>query len=153
VALGAFVLTVLLGLGGAGAHALWQQSATATMSVTAAAAWPGPAFTAFTCTNDSPQKTATLAVTGASKPATLTYSALQPDGTYGPSYTEPVLGITNTVALTTASPIIVANRTATQLTIRVVATYTDQTQATGTAVVQLEQGNNSNKVTCISAST
>ncbi|MEW1812478.1 hypothetical protein AB0284_17445 [Pseudarthrobacter phenanthrenivorans] len=150
--MGAFILTVVMGLGAAGASALWQQSATATMTVTAAATWPPKPFTAFTCSNDSPQKTATLTATTTGTPALLSYAALQPNGTYGPSYVDNVtLGTTSTVTLTIATPMILANRTANQLTIRVTATYADLTQTTGTAVVQLEQGNNSNKVTCISA--
>jgi hypothetical protein len=148
LAVGAFVLTVLLGLGGAAASALWQQTATATMTVS----WPANVFTAFTCTNDNPQKTATLSASGAGKPASVTYAALQPGGTYGPSYTQSVvLGPTSTIALTSASQIIADNRTTAQLTIRVTATYADQTQVIGTAVIGLEQGNNSGKVTCISA--
>ncbi|RDV08045.1 hypothetical protein DXK94_20695 [Arthrobacter sp. RT-1] len=151
-AVGAFVLTVLLGLGGASASALWQQSATATMTVTAAATWPGSGFTGFTCHNDNPQKTATLTATGSSAPASLTYAALQPNGTYGPSYMDEVsLGTASTVGLTITSPIIVANRSTPQLTVRVVATYANQTQITATAVLKLEQGNNSDKVICVSA--
>lgn len=147
LAVGGFVLTVLLGFGGAAASALWQQSANVAMTVS----WPANVFTAFTCSNDSPQKVATLSATGTARPATLTYAALQ-GGTYGPSYTESVvLGTTSTVTLTIGSQIIAANRTTSQLTIRVTATYADQTQSTGTAVVQIEQGNNSSKVTCISA--
>jgi hypothetical protein len=148
LAVGAFVLTVLLGFGSAAASALWQQSATATLTVT----WPANVFTAFTCTNDNPQKTATLSASGAGEPASMTYAALQPSGTYGPSYTQSVvLGTTSKITLTGASQIITANRTAAQLTIRVTATYADQTQIVGTAVIGLEQGNNSDKVRCISA--
>ncbi|UKA53447.1 hypothetical protein LFT45_17220 [Arthrobacter sp. FW305-BF8] len=146
-----FVLTVMLGLGGTAASALWQQSAKATMTVTAAATWPAPAFSGFVCSNDSNKTTATLRATGTRAPASLTYSALQTNGTYGPSYTDSVtLGTVSSVALTMTSPMIVANRSTSQLTIRVTATYSDQTETTATAVVQLEQGNNSNKVTCIS---
>jgi hypothetical protein len=150
-AVGAFALTVMLGVGGASASALWQQSATATMTVSAAATWPAPAFTGFTCTNDGPRKTATITATGTSQPVSLTYAALKPDGTYGPSYTESVaLGTTSTVTLRITSAIIVANRTSSQLTVRVTATYSDQTQTSGTAVLGLEQ-NNSDKITCLSA--
>jgi hypothetical protein len=148
----AFVLTVLLGVGGASASALWQQSATATMTVSAATTWPGQSFSGFTCTNDSPRKVATVSVTGAAKPVSLTYAALQPGGSFGLPYIDAVvLGKTSTVALQMSSPIIVANRSTPQLTIRVTATYADLTQVTGTVVVGLEQGNNSDKVTCLSA--
>jgi hypothetical protein len=151
-AVGAFSLTVLLGLGGASASALWQQSATATMTVKAAAEWQGQAFTQFTCHNDNPQKIATVTASGSVAPVSLTYAALQPNGMYGPSYADHVsLGATSTIGLTISSPIIVANRSTAQLTVRVVATYADQTQATATAVLRLEQGNNSDKVICLSA--
>ncbi len=152
LAVGAFVLTVLLGVGGASASALWQQSATATMTVTASGTWPVTPFSQFTCTNDSPQKVATLAAAGSRAPTALTYAALQANGTYGPSYTESVvLGTTSTVSLTITSQIVLANRTTTPLTVRVTATYADQTQTSATAKVALEQGNNSDKVTCLSA--
>ena len=152
LAVGAFVLTVMLGLGSAAASALWQQGATATMTVTAASTWPGPAFTGFTCTNDNNRTNALLSATGTRAPTSLVYAAMLSNGTYGPSYSDAVtLGITSTANLNMASPIIVANRTTPQLTIRVVATYPDQTQITASAVVQIEQGNNSNKITCVSA--
>ncbi|SLK00409.1 hypothetical protein [Arthrobacter sp. P2b] len=135
-AVGAFVLTVLLGLGGASASALWQQSATATMTVTAAAAWPGPAIASLTCTNDAPEKVATLRVTVPAT-ATITYAALQATGTYGPSYSGllSLLALTpGTIVLTSntnpllASPILRDNP-AGPLTLRVTATYLDQTTA------------------------
>lgn len=152
LAIGAFVLTVLLGLGGASASALWQQSATAAMTVTASGIWPTVGFSSFTCTNDNPQKVATLTAAGSRAPTSLTYAALQANGTYGPSYTESVsLGTTSTVSLTITSQIVLANRTTTPLTVRVTATYADQTQTTATAKVALEQGNNSDKVICLSA--
>jgi len=151
LSVGAFVLTVLVGIGGASASALWQQSATAAMTVTASGTWPAAGFSSFTCTNDSPQKVATLTAAGSKVPTTLTYSALQVNGTYGPSYTESVtLGSTSTINLTVTSQIVLANRTTTPLTIRVTATYPDQSQSTATAKVSLEQGNNSDKVTCLS---
>lgn len=151
-AVGAFVLTLLLGLGGTAASALWQQSATATMTVTAAANWPASTFSGFTCTNDNNRTNALLTATGPRAPVSLTYDALQPSGAYGPSYSDSVvLGTTSTVALNITSPIIAANRTTSQLTVRVTAAYADQAPITATAVVQIEQGNNSNKVTCISA--
>lgn len=125
------------------------------MTVTAAPSWPGEInFTRFTCTNDSPKKVATLTAVGASKPTSMTYSALQVDGTYGRSYDDAVsLGTSSTVTIRMNSKIIADNRSASLLTIRVVATYADQTQSTGTAAVGLEQGNSSDKVTCISANT
>jgi hypothetical protein len=133
-ALGAFVLTLLLGFGGVSASALWQQSATATMSVTANGAWPGPPLTSLTCTNDSPQKVATLRVTLPTGPANVTYAALQPNGSFGSSYQGPLslLGLTPGNIVLTGSPAasqILKDNPAGFLTIRVSATYVDQTVA------------------------
>ncbi|KSU78747.1 hypothetical protein GA0061083_0595 [Pseudarthrobacter enclensis] len=148
LAVGAFVLTLMLGFGGAAASALWQQSATVAITVT----WPAQAFTGFTCSNDSNRTNATLSAAATAKPASLVYAALQSNGSYGPSYSDSVtLGTTSTVVLNFNTPVIAANRNTAQLTIRVTATYADQTQSTATAVLQIEQGNNSNKVTCVSA--
>lgn len=136
LAVGAFVLTVLLGAGAVSASALWQQSATATMSVTANGAWPGPAITSLTCTNDSPQRIATLTVTVPAT-ATVTYAALQANGTYGTSYSgiSGLLGMTPGYIVLTSNPNlalasqIVRDNPAGPLTVRVTATYPDQTAA------------------------
>lgn len=135
LAIGAFVLTVLLGVGGVSASALWQQSATATMTATANGAWPGPAIASLTCTNSNSDKTATLHVTLAVAPATIAYAALQSTGTYGTSYTGPsiVLPITPGDIVIIAGPpqqasqIIKDNPAGGSLTVRVTATYVDQT--------------------------
>ncbi|TLM81731.1 hypothetical protein FDW83_15045 [Pseudarthrobacter sp. NamE2] len=152
-AVGAFVLTVLLGLGGASASALWQQSATATMAVSAAAAWPGPAITSLTCTNDASESTATLHVTVPAT-ASISYAALQSNGSLGPSYA----GLSSLLALTPgsfiltsstnpllASPIIRDNP-AGPLTVRVTATYVDQTTAHLDIVLHNSLSNG--KITC-----
>ena len=136
LAVGAFVLTVLLGAGGVSASALWQQSATATMSVTANGAWPGPALASLTCTNDAPLKVATLNVTAATAPATITYAAVQANGTLGASYAGPTILLpsgSGSIVLT-ASPAaqtsqILKDNPAGPLTVRVTATYLDQTAA------------------------
>lgn len=136
MAVGAFVLTVLLGAGGHSASALWQQSATATMSVTANGAWPGPALASLTCTNDAPEKVATLKVTATAAPATITYAAVQANGTVGVSYAGSSIllpsGYANIVL--TASPAsqmsqILKDNPAGPLTVRVTATYLDTTAA------------------------
>jgi hypothetical protein len=136
LAAGAFVLTVLLGVGGVSASALWQQSATATMSVTANGAWPGPAIASLVCTNSNSDKTATLTVTVPAT-ATITYAALQTNGTSGPSYS----GLASLLALTPGTIVLTANNNlglasqilrdnpAGPLTVRVTATYLDQTAA------------------------
>ncbi|MFE4542243.1 hypothetical protein [Arthrobacter sp. NPDC056727] len=71
-ALIAFVLTVLLGVGVTSAAGLWQQSATATMAVSAATAWPGDT-TVLACTVTAANgKAATLT---ASPATTMTVTA------------------------------------------------------------------------------
>jgi hypothetical protein len=137
LAVGAFVLTVLLGVGGVSASALWQQSATATMTATANGAWPGPALGSLTCTNSNSDKTATLKVTATAAPATITYAALQANGTYGTSYTGPTIPLpsgTGNIVITASpaaqsSQIIKDNPAGGSLTIRVTATYLDTTAA------------------------
>lgn len=121
LALFAFVLTVLLGIGGAAAIALWQQSATATMTVSAGYNW-GPLIT-LACTNSVNEKTATLTVSSAQTPTTLTMAARRADGTYAVEY--PAGTGTGPITLTELSPIVVANAGATPLTVRVTATFSD----------------------------
>ncbi|QNE15557.1 hypothetical protein [Pseudarthrobacter sp. NBSH8] len=150
LAVGAFALTVLLGLGGGPAAALWQQSATATMTVTANG-WPGPAITSLTCSNTPSQKESTLSVTVPQAPATLTYAAVQADGTYGTSYsvTTPIASTLTpgTITLTGTSQIVVDSGAATLLTVRVTATYTlDQTVASANYTLKLDS--KSQKVYC-----
>ena len=153
LAVGAFVLTVLLGVGAVSASALWQQSATATMTATANGAWPGPALGALTCTNDAPEKVATLKVTATAAPATITYAALQANGTYGTSYTGPTILLpsgTGNIVLT-ASPVaqmsqILNENPAGPLTIRVTATYLDTTAAS--MEITLNHTLNNGKIIC-----
>lgn len=131
-AIGAFVLTVMLGLGGSAASALWQQSATATMTVTAAANWPGPAISSLTCLNDSPQKTAFLRISAPRNITALTYGAVQASGSTATAYSGSeisVAGSSGSITLTAASQIMRDNFYSGQLTVRVMATYSDQTQA------------------------
>ena len=136
LAVGAFVLTVLLGAGAVSASALWQQSATATMAVTANGAWPGPALGSLVCTNDAPEKVATIKVTATAAPATTTYAAVHADGTLGTSYAGPTILLpsgTGNIILT-GSPVaqrsqILSDNPAGPLTIRVTATYLDTTAA------------------------
>lgn len=90
VAIGVFCMTVLTGIGGTSAYALWQQSSVATMTVRAAvptllpapeptptsaeAASPTPTPTATT----SPTATATATATPSAVPAALTLTCSQP---------------------------------------------------------------------------
>lgn len=143
-ALAAFVLTVVLGTGGVAAHALWQQSATATMDVSAARSWPGPPVTSLTCANNASKKTATLqlqlpqaaavtyAASGAASPATYTW------GTVGAGTPA------GSLSLTQNSPVVTDNPTG-PLTLTVTATYTDQTDASATITLTKE---NNGKIDC-----
>ena len=154
LAVGAFVLTVLLGVGAVSASALWQQSATATATVTANGAWPGPALASLTCINSNSDKTATLTVTATAAPATITYSALQASGTYGASYNGPTIllpsGSGNIVIIASptaqASQIIKDNPASGPLTVRVTATYLDTTAAS--MDITLNHGVSNGKITC-----
>jgi hypothetical protein len=144
LALFAFVLTVLLGIGGAAAVALWQQSATATMSVSAGTNWGAPITLA--CTNNMNAKTATLTVSAAQTPTTLTMAARQSDGTYSATAVEYPAGTgTGPIILTETSPIIVANAGATPLTVRVTATFADLEKSTAEWTFTIASGG---KVKC-----
>ncbi|MFE5838381.1 hypothetical protein [Arthrobacter sp. NPDC056493] len=144
LALFALVLTVLLGIGGTAAVALWQQSATATMSVTAAANWGPPTIT-LACTPSANEKTATLTATSAQTPTLLTL-ARQVNGTYGPPAIEyPADPNAQTFTLTENSPIVVANAGANPMTVRVTATFSDGQKATAEWTLGIANGG---KVKC-----
>lgn len=70
LATGAFCLTFLLGIGGASAIALWQQSSTATMTVKAGTWVPS---VMVTCTNGS-AGTVLLAIAPSESPVSLSYN-------------------------------------------------------------------------------
>jgi hypothetical protein len=84
LAFGAFLLTVLLGAGGTSAVALWQQSATAEITVSAAASWPGPVIT-LTCA-DAPNDSVKLTVTSSATPTQISIASRLMSGTYGGEY-------------------------------------------------------------------
>jgi hypothetical protein len=129
LALFAFMLTVLLGIGGTAAVALWQQSATATMSVSAAANWGPPTIT-LACTPSTNEKTSTLTATSAQTPTLLTI-ARKANGTYSPLAIEYPSDVNaQTFTLTETSLIVVANAGANPMTVRVTATFSDGQQAT-----------------------
>ncbi|MFP3463072.1 hypothetical protein R5O87_19745 [Arthrobacter globiformis] len=130
LALFAFILTVLLGIGGTSAVALWQQSATATMSVSAAANWGPPTIT-LACTPSSNEKTATLTASSAQAPTVLTIAARQANGTYSPLAIEYPSDVgAQTFTLTENSLIVIANAGASPMTVRVTATFSDLQKAT-----------------------
>lgn len=148
-AIGAFVLTVFLGVGGVSASALWQQTATATMTVTASGAWPGPAIASLTCTNDSSEKIATLRITLSTGPATTTYAAVRANGSLGTSYLGPMIPSSLTPGLITVnkdSQIIQENPASGPLTVRVTATYSDQTAASSD--ITLNWNSSNQKLVC-----
>lgn len=149
-AVGAFILTVMLGLGGSAASALWQQSATATMSVAAAADWAGTAFQQFTCARvDNADKTVALSYVLPEAPASLTLSAKRPDGTSGPPHAVAGAGASGSILLNENSQIIAENRTVTLLTVRATATYSNGTAASAEVALRLDVGTNNGKLYCV----
>ncbi|NSX37932.1 hypothetical protein HTS88_16220 [Pseudarthrobacter oxydans] len=149
-AVGAFLLTVLLGFGGSAASALWHQSATATMTVTAAASWPGSAFQQFACARmDNADKAVALNYVLPEVPLALTLSAKRPDGTYGQPYTVAGAGASGSIILNESSPIIAENRTMSLLTVRATATYQNRTEASAEIVLRLDVGTNNGKLYCV----
>jgi len=152
LAVGAFVLTVLLGVGGASASALWQQSATATMTVTATGTWPAPAFPQPVCTpGDNSNKSVLLGYSGFSEaPTKLTLSAAGTNGIYGGSIDAPgTPGTTGTLVVGGGSDIF-KNVTTTPATIKIVATFTGDRESTATVKVDLKVGTGSQMIFCTS---
>ena len=150
LAVGAFVLTVLLGVGGASASALWQQGATATMTVTASGTWPPPVFDTPVCSNvDNANKYVSLAYSGFSEaPTKLTFSAAGTDGVYGASSDlAGPFGTSGSVSLFGDSAIF-TQVTTTPATVRIVATFAGGAQATGYVKVSLEIGTGNKKIYC-----
>ncbi len=148
MAVGAFVLTVLLGVGGASASALWQQQATATMTVTANGTWPGPAFT-LTCSDPS-KKTVSLGVQlnpslpSNQLPAQLTVGVVNASTVYSEGQiTAPARS--GTITLATGHPIFL-NQLSGPITIQVSVAYADGTSAF--IQRQIHKGNGNSEVTC-----
>ncbi|BCW79726.1 hypothetical protein [Arthrobacter sp. NicSoilC5] len=149
-AVGAFVLTVLLGVGGASASALWQQGATATMTVTASGTWPPPVFNTPVCSNvDNANKYVSLAYSGFSEaPTKLTFSAAGTNGVYGAtSDLAGPFGTSGNVSLFGDSAIF-TQITTTPATVRIVATFAGGAQATAYVKVSLEIGTGNKKIYC-----
>ena len=150
LAVGAFVLTVLLGVGGASASALWQQSATATMTVTASGTWSAPVFPTPVCSNvDTANKYVSVAYSGFSEaPAKLTFSAAGTNGIYGTS-TDMAgpFGTSGSVSIWGDSTIF-SQVSTTPATIKIVATFSSGLQSTATVKVNLEIGTGNKKIYC-----
>ncbi|MFP3461348.1 hypothetical protein R5O87_10900 [Arthrobacter globiformis] len=82
----AFAVTVLLGAGGSIAVGLWQQTATTTMTVSAAPVWPGDQAVLNCVTSTNPNiKTATLTATPTAS-GTMTAALKNANGAYGTEY-------------------------------------------------------------------
>jgi hypothetical protein len=130
LAIGAFVLTVLLGVGGTAANALWQQSATATMSVTANGTW-----ISVTCTNSPSEKDPKLVVT-LTQAASLSYYAVRPNGSNTAVTPQGPAGVAFLVDLDAAG--IFANTSAGSMTVYVSALSNGVTVATNSVTLTLE---------------
>ena len=150
LAVGAFVLTVLLGIGGASASALWQQSATATMTVTATGTWSAPAFSTPVCTaGDNANKSVVLGYSGFSEaPTKLTFSAAGTNGIYGTSTDMGgPFGTSGSVTVLGESSIF-SQISTTPATIKIVATFSSGLQSTAYVTVNLDVGTGNRKIYC-----
>lgn len=149
LAVGAFVLTVLLGLGGTSASALWQQSATASMTVTASNTWPGPTLTLGCAADGSGGKTVKVSYTLSGAAQSLQIFAVKADGTNGVSYLGPVTpGVSGSTSISGDAAFVATNRVGNVLTLRVIATFANQPQVTADIVLTVEPGNSSGKIHC-----
>jgi hypothetical protein len=144
-AIGAFVLTVLLGVGGASASALWQQSATATMSVTANGTWPGQLICSW---SDNADKYVNLAYTLSGAPTGLTLSAKTADGTYSAGTAVTPAGSSGTIQLSGGSAVLAQSNGMSVVSVRLTASFADQPQMIAETAVRLDVGTNSGKIYC-----
>jgi hypothetical protein len=144
-AIGAFVLTVLLGVGGASASALWQQSATATMSVTANGTWPGQLICSWA---DNADKYVNLAYTLSGAPTGLTLSAKTADGTYSAGTAVTPVGSSGTIQLSGGSAVLAQSNGMSVVSVRLTASFADQPQMIAETAVRLDVGTNSGKIYC-----
>jgi hypothetical protein len=144
-ALVAFVLTVLLGAGATSAAALWQQSATATLAVSAAADWPAAAMSLH-CTA-GPGDSVTLTIQNIPAPTAVTIASRTSGGTYGSSVTVSPTSATIVVGATTYGiPESVGSTKNGKVDLRVSATYTG---GTGTAeLLGLQLTGNNTRLAC-----
>jgi hypothetical protein len=144
-AIGAFVLTVLLGVGGASASALWQQSATVTMSVTAHGTWPGQLICSWA---DNADKYVNLAYTLSGAPTGLTLSAKTADGTYSAGTAVTPAGSSGTIQLSGGSAVLAQSNGMSVVSVRLTASFADQPQMIAETAVRLDVGTNSGKIYC-----
>ncbi|TDT85870.1 hypothetical protein DFO47_101289 [Arthrobacter sp. AG258] len=149
-AVGAFLLTVLLGAGAGTASALWQQSATASMAVTASGTWPTPVLPTPACTaGDTANKTIQLSYSGLSEvPTKFTVSAAGSNGTYGSSLDFAGSGGTSGSFVVSGDSVVFSQVSSATATVRVVATFASGAQSTASVKVTLDIGTGNRKVYC-----
>jgi len=150
LATGAFLLTVLLGIGATSASALWQQSATSTLAVTASGTWSAPVFPTPVCSNvDSANKFVSLVYSGFSEaPTKLTFSAAATNGSYGSSTDlAGPFGTSGSVSLRGDS-VIFNQISTTPATVKIVATFSGGLQSTAFVQVDLGIGTGNQKIYC-----
>ncbi|MBT2515260.1 hypothetical protein [Arthrobacter sp. ISL-30] len=124
LAIGAFCLTLLLGLGTASAFGLWQQSSDATIAVKAGTWVP---TVSISCANGHSQGSVVLTITTSEAPQSLTINAKKNGSSYGPAETD--LGAASTtVTVTPLTPYIVTTGTGNRtVTIRVTGGFATPT--------------------------
>lgn len=144
-AIGAFVLTVLLGVGGSSASALWQQSATATMTVTADGVWPGQLICARV---DNADKFVDLSYSFSGTPTALTLSVKKADGSYGVGASVTPLSSAGTIQLRGDSALLSQSSGMSVVSVRLAASFANQPQVFAETTVRLEVGNGSGKIHC-----
>ncbi|WP_255771630.1 hypothetical protein [Pseudarthrobacter sulfonivorans] len=145
LAVGAFVLTVLLGVGGTAASALWQQSATATMSVTANGTWPGQLICSSALNSD---KYVNLAYTLSGAPTGLALAAKKADGTYGPASAVTPVDPTGTIQLSGTSTVLTQSNGMSVVSVRLTASYADHSTMIAETTVRLDAGTSNGKIYC-----
>ncbi|WP_432244950.1 hypothetical protein ACRB8A_14685 [Arthrobacter sp. G.S.26] len=149
LAVGAFVLTVLLGAGGAPALAWWDQNGSVSMTVTASNTWPGPTVTLGCAADGNGDKAVKVSYTLSGAAQSLQIVAVKADGTNGPSYLGPVTpGASGSVSISGGAAFVATNRVGNVLTLRVIATFANQPQVTADIVLTVEPGNSSGKIHC-----
>lgn len=128
LAIGAFCLTLLLGLGTASAFGLWQQSSAATIAVKAGTWVP---TVSIGCANGQGEGSVVLTITTSEAPQSMSINAKRNGSSYGLAETD--LGAASTmVTVTPLTPYIATTGTGDRMvTIRVTAGF-----ATATATAE-----------------
>ncbi|WP_285241679.1 hypothetical protein [Pseudarthrobacter sp. MEB009] len=147
LAVGAFVLTVLLGAGGAPALAWWDQNGSVSMTVTASNTWTGPTVTLGCAADGTNAKKVNVTYTLSSATQSLKVVAKKADGSTGPTNTELAKpGATGSITIGGDDDFVTANRVGSVLTLRVIATFANQPQVTADIVLSL--GGSNGKISC-----